>query len=409
MVSKNETMAAYCFGISMFVFRLSIALGNIFFILGIIFCISILYQKKKTNSLRTLYEDDNLKKTYKIFGIMMLSMVPSIIFSSNFTVSIKAISDLWLYRSLMFFAIPLFIRDRKLLETIFIAFVTIEAIEGIVAVYQVLVLQLHRGVGFNITVLEYAGILLVLLPVIIVCMIDDKVGPFLRKSSIILFPFLVAGAIAGQSRGLWLIILAVGPILVFKYVIKNKKYLAVVSIIVITIVGGFISTPELTQRVYSITNTTTDRSNADRILLWESTVEMIKDHPIVGVGTGNWYAVYKTQYENEEVTQKHLNHSHSNYLQIISETGVIGILGFLVFSIYMIFGNFIDWKRFGNPYSLMLFGVWFSFSAFGFIDHSIGSSANAKTLWYITGILLALKMNWNNNFKEKEIGKIEGY
>ena len=39
----------------------------------------------------------------------------------------------------------------------------------------------------------------------------------------------------------------------------------------------------------------------------------------------------------------------------------------------------------------MLFGVWSSFTLFGMIDNTIDGSAASKALWYLTGLLVALK------------------
>ena len=84
-------------------------------------------------------------------------------------------------------------------------------------------------------------------------------------------------------------------------------------------------------------------------------------------------------------------HSHNNFIQMFAEAGIFGFLGFLSFTVFMLWSNFKAWIETRNPYALMLFGVWSAFTLFGMIDNTIDGSAASKALWYLTGLLVALK------------------
>ena len=144
----------------------------------------------------------------------------------------------------------------------------------------------------------------------------------------------VLGLIAGKSRGAWLTLTIVLPLVSFRYIFKSKKNLTIALAIVLIIVGSIASSQEYRQRAMSISNITTDISNADRIRVWESAFYMIKDNPIAGVGLGEFRKVYNSGYRTKETVQD-MVHSHNNIIQIWAETGTIGIFGFLYMSLYV--------------------------------------------------------------------------
>lgn len=87
--------------------------------------------------------------------------------------------------------------------------------------------------------------------------------------------------------------------------------------------------PSVTQRIEG----TLDLSqNELRIKLWKTALYMIRDHPILGVGNGNFVTRY-----NEYVSKyKELNYygyqnypNHNTYLKLQSELGILGIASFL--------------------------------------------------------------------------------
>jgi O-antigen ligase len=76
----------------------------------------------------------------------------------------------------------------------------------------------------------------------------------------------------------------------------------------------------------------TEESNFDRLRMLQAGVEMIKDHPVVGVGPANVkeeYALYKKQ-DAPRIRPAHL---HNNLVQIWAERGVLALAGYLLFVI----------------------------------------------------------------------------
>lgn len=80
--------------------------------------------------------------------------------------------------------------------------------------------------------------------------------------------------------------------------------------------------------IEKISNTTSLRF---RLIYWENTLKMIKDHPLTGIGIQN----YRVQYPNYHEAQREDNelnlfraprYSHNDFLQLVAELGVPGLL-----------------------------------------------------------------------------------
>lgn len=66
---------------------------------------------------------------------------------------------------------------------------------------------------------------------------------------------------------------------------------------------------------------------AERLAHMESGLAMFADHPILGVGIGNYPAAYP-KYRVADVWQNALGHAHNFYINIAAEAGIIGFAAF---------------------------------------------------------------------------------
>ena len=76
------------------------------------------------------------------------------------------------------------------------------------------------------------------------------------------------------------------------------------------------------------------RSVQDRLFMWQHTQEMIEDHPITGVGAGNWQIAYPA-YDGGDIVWESATprRPHNDYLWIAAEIGIPGLLIYLAFLI----------------------------------------------------------------------------
>ena len=72
----------------------------------------------------------------------------------------------------------------------------------------------------------------------------------------------------------------------------------------------------------------------DRLYMWQHTREMIEDHPLLGVGVGNWQIAYPV-YDGGDIVWESATpkRPHNDYLWIAAEIGIPGLLIYLGFLI----------------------------------------------------------------------------
>ncbi|MGH4139654.1 O-antigen ligase family protein [Clostridium sp.] len=87
--------------------------------------------------------------------------------------------------------------------------------------------------------------------------------------------------------------------------------------------------PSVAQR---IEGTVDLHQNELRIKLWKTALYMIRDHPILGIGNGNFvtrYNEYVGKYSELKYYAYKSYPNHNSYLKFQSELGILGILSFL--------------------------------------------------------------------------------
>ncbi|MCF8298065.1 MAG: O-antigen ligase family protein [Saprospiraceae bacterium] len=73
----------------------------------------------------------------------------------------------------------------------------------------------------------------------------------------------------------------------------------------------------------------------ERYDMWNPSVEMIKDKPLLGFGAGNWKIILP-KYANKEIREvnkgnyTNFQRTHNDYLQVASETGILGLIAYLL-------------------------------------------------------------------------------
>jgi putative inorganic carbon (hco3(-)) transporter len=168
---------------------------------------------------------------------------------------------------------------------------------------------------------------------------------FSNKKMILIFFFVIsAGLITTFSRGSWLGLVC--GVVIFAYLLKGKKFwkrfavlLGVIGVTAVLVLVDVSEQPKVVERAFS---------NRQRTLLIISAMSMIRDHPIIGLGFGNFptrleeYAspeLLELMHQDfDETTKKwFVNQNkapdvelvHNMFLQVTVETGILGLIGFL--------------------------------------------------------------------------------
>lgn len=368
--------------------RLSMAAGQVFYVIAIL--LSIFYIWKHRHD---LYIPSYVKKYSKTFALMLLLLLPSTVLTNNIAVGLPEFINVWLWRIPVFFVIALCIRDKKTLFTMLAVFFVDFGIDNLVAFYQHISGMTDRGWGFGSSVLTISGLMVMLVPIFCVILLDSAFPNYVKVSALWALGCVGFGMYGNQSRGSWLFSMIMVPIVSLPYLLKRFIYVVAVLAALGGVVWGFSTQSQYVARFESITNTTTDGSNLGRFEVWTSSIHMFKDHPITGVGIGQWRIIYEKSYRLPTENQ-HLYHAHNNFIQLLSEVGILGLLGVLIFYGSIVVDNLVTWIKKRDPYSLcsMIAVICYVF-IFGQVEYTLDNSSGMRIMYFMLATMLQLRDN----------------
>lgn len=368
--------------------RLSMAAGQLFY--GIAILLSFIYIWKNRHD---LYIPSYVKKYSKTYALMLLLLLPSAVLTNNIAVGLPEFINVCLWRIPVFFIIALCIRDKKTLFTMLAVFFVDFGIDNLVAFYQYFSGLAIRGWGFGSSVLTIAGLMVMLVPIFCVILLDKAFPNYVKAAALWALGCVGFGMYGNQSRGSWLFNMIMVPIVSLPYLLKRFIYVVAVLAALGGVVWGFSTQSQYVARFESITNTTTDGSNLGRFEVWTSSIHMFKDHPITGVGIGQWRIIYEKSYRLPTENQ-HLYHAHNNFIQLLSEVGILGLLGVLIFYGSIVVDNLVTWIKKRDPYSLcsMIAVICYVF-IFGQVEYTLDNSSGMRIMYFMLATMLQLRDN----------------
>jgi O-antigen ligase len=176
--------------------------------------------------------------------------------------------------------------------------------------------------GFSTNLILTAGIIVMSLAIIFS---KSRSGVFLLIFAFILFfelTVLYFGRVRHQQKGV-------------------KNFLKVSFLIII-----FIS-------FYVGINATVERfaldklPNEGRLVYWSNATSIVRDFPLLGTGLGTFASVYPA-YEESSLSG-HLSHAHNDYLEYLSELGVVGMILLSGGIAFMVVSSFLIWRVRRHP------------------------------------------------------------
>jgi O-antigen ligase len=157
------------------------------------------------------------------------------------------------------------------------------------------------------------------------------------------WPFLVAGTLAGW-RWLWLPTILVGAGLLLTFSTGGwLGGLAGVLVVVASMrgwqlalrLGGVAFAALVLVSALAIAGVVPERlspirqTGGFRIDLWLSSLQMVRDHPLLGVGLDNFVYLYQRPYLRDgAVSEPNLSHPHNWLLNVWLELGLLGLVAF---------------------------------------------------------------------------------
>lgn len=369
-----------CFVFLLFV---SIAAGNIFLGILTFYFFTKCYQKQiKFNT--------NFKDYFVVIGIFLISMFVSALFSGDIIYGLERWADMWIWR-FMPFVIVIFLLNKYVdAKKVMIAGFVGITVTSLYAVYQGLS-GISRANGFYGHPMTLGGWLCIFMPLLLIEFFEKRLLDKYYWLSGIAFCVCSAGLVFNGTRGAWLAVAIVCTGLIIYYMFKSKSNLAVGIIFIALISALLVNNSKFMHRLDTIDDFTKYQSNTERILIWQSAWNMFKDHPILGVGLGQYTVNYQQKYISPQAKEPNLGHAHNNFMQMLAENGIVGFTGFIVMFGYIIFKNLIDWFKTRNTYALMIVSATICLLLQGFTEYNVGNSAVIKMYWCTFGLLVVLE------------------
>ena len=170
----------------------------------------------------------------------------------------------------------------------------------------------------------FAIFIIMVIPFAVYCLFELK-DKRLRALSFFCLACMVCGIALSYTRSAYLALAAVVVVMIF----MGKRQAICVAVLSPLMLFAFPS--GVYKRLLSIFDFT-DVSISTRLNIWEAAVDIIKENPVFGIGTG-FEPFRKILVEEYSIKQPH---AHNIALQTLVENGAIGLLLLAVFAVYFL-------------------------------------------------------------------------
>ena len=245
----------------------------------------------------------------------------------------------------------------------------------------------------------------------------DRVSCFAMLFYLVASIILLVGIAVSWSRGAWLGFIASLAVLALALPRKASQS-AVLIVLLATFLTVVLSTGLLPQSVINRVNSATEEyftftdvrgvnitsdnyPVVERLAHWQAALAIASSHPWLGVGLGNYEAVYP----DYRLINWHfpLGHAHNYYLNILAEAGIIGLLGYGKLWLGTLW---LTWRARQHPDPLArlvaigLLGSWIYLSV-----HSLFDNLYVNNLFVHIGLMLGLlAVLYNQTWKHHKVG-----
>jgi putative inorganic carbon (hco3(-)) transporter len=258
----------------------------------------------------------------------------------------------------------------------------------LMAVYG-LMQSMTKGASFRVhgtmsIYMTFAGILML---IALVVLAQVLFRPRSRLSYVLVgsLVLLTAALVMTHTRGAWMGF-AAGVVLILGF--RQKRLFLALPVVAVVI---FLAAPEaVRQRISSIVDPQ-DVTARERLYMWGSGLQILRDHPWTGVGMEGVKRVYRT-YKHPDAVRDQRAHLHSNPIQIAAERGLAGLVCWLWIWIAFYAHAWTIFRRLGPDDRLAMALVIGSlasvtgFHVFGLFEYTFGDSEVVALVYFIMAL-----------------------
>ena len=314
----------------------SISLGDIMFFIVILFYLFLIItledsRKRVLRGLKDFFKDYTTLSMFLLALIMLLSVSYAKEKTLALTEGLR-----FIYYIILYFIIKYEVNEKMIIDRILKGYLISSAVISIFGI-----IQYFTKIGLDKKFIydpKYYSV-----PIRITSTLDNpnSLGAFLVLA---IFPSIMLVFYAKSRREKW--IYSIFSILIFANIMlsfSRNAWLAfglgiailffIVNWKMVIITGAVLSSSIFIPSIRNRLGDFSAISDNERILMWKTAIKMIKDHPIVGVGNGNFvslYDEYVTKYPELAYNHNKRFPSHNSYLKVQSELGILGIVVFVL-------------------------------------------------------------------------------
>ncbi|MCG2712094.1 MAG: O-antigen ligase family protein [Candidatus Omnitrophica bacterium] len=345
-----------------------------------------------SNFYRHLIVKTPINKQLMFFAFALLL---STVFSVDPYYSHAVLLERYLGYILFFFLGSYLVKSKRNLSVLIGAVILAGFVMGVGGMWDYFHLKpvrLYTAFGKTIS---NARFMVLQIPLCFIILLYSK-NKFLKSGAIISILFLIPCLILNAARAAWV---AVTSVLLIVSFFKNRKCAAYLLICVI-IIGLFLP-QQLKHRAVTTVNPMTW---GERLPLWKMSLDIFADFPVFGAGLGMQERLFVRYWKQLPFPLHFQFHDvHNNYLQIMSESGIIGLIAFVWIFIAFFKHVFTILKEISGHRQVILMGLTGSVIAaliFAMSASNITAGVQeAAVFWFIFGMasgLIALKENQEN-------------
>lgn len=140
--------------------------------------------------------------------------------------------------------------------------------------------------------------------------------------------------------------------------------------------------------------------DSERLVLWKTNWAMFLDHPWFGVGHGDYKNFLPEYFQQLGVPSDHFqSHAHNQYLQALSNTGIIGFLFYLFFIIAVLVLTLKFYQKTQNPLFLGSLAAQVSFHLGAFTECNFERSKVRLVYLFFVALTFSLISKYNLSLK----------
>ncbi len=201
---------------------------------------------------------------------------------------------------------------------------------------------------------------------------------------------MLVALLLSTARGAW--IAAAVVVGVACLVSRGRRGVAVAAAATAIAVVSFATSPGLRAEARSII----DRgANAGRAAIYAANLDIVKDHPVFGLGYGHYDRLAKPYYDRHPQADRR-SHAHNSFLQVAADAGMVGLTAFcLLFGVLLWRGWWLVRRlQAGHPELwATAAGAWLGIVGFlvgAITQDTFADSECALPMWFAAGVLMAI-------------------